>query len=88
MKIDVQAVEMNVLQGCGQILDRVGVILVEISLYDYYANSSSIGGVESHLSPHGFSLWSVTDVSNNPMNGRTDWVELLYVNPNHEATGK
>ena len=76
------------LEGSSQILDRVGAILIEISLYDYYEKSSSIGSVESILSPHGFSLWSITDVSNNPMNGRTDWVELLYVNPNHGATGK
>ena len=88
LKIDVQGAEADVLEGSSQILDRVGAILIEISLYDYYEKSSSIGSVESILSPHGFSLWSITDVSNNPMNGRTDWVELLYVNPNHGTTGK
>jgi FkbM family methyltransferase len=88
LKIDVQAAEVDVLKGSGQILDRVGAVLIEISLYDYYENSSSIGDVELCLSPHGFTLWSVTDISNNPMNGRTDWVELLYVNSRRGATGK
>jgi FkbM family methyltransferase len=88
LKIDVQAAEVDVLKGSDQILDRVGAVLVEIALFDYYVNSSSIGDVESYLSPHGFSLWSVTDISNNPMNGRTDWVELLYVNSKRDMTGK
>jgi len=88
LKIDVQAAEVDVLKGSDQILDRVGAVLVEISLFDYYVKSSSIGDVESYLSPHGFSLWSVTDISNNPMNGRTDWVELLYVNSKRGMTGK
>jgi FkbM family methyltransferase len=88
LKIDVQGAEVDVLDGSRQILDRVGVVLIEISLYDYYEKSSSIGDVESFLSPHGFSLWSVTDISNNPMNGRTDWVELLYVNSKGCVTDK
>jgi len=80
LKIDVQGAEIDVLNGSKSVLDRVRTVLIEISLYDYYVRSSSIGEVESFLSPHGFSLWSVTDISRNPMNGRTDWVELFYVN--------
>ena len=88
LKIDVQGAEVDVLKGSGNILNRVAVVLIEISLYDYYEKSSTIGDVESYLSPHGFSLWSVTDISNNPMNGRTDWVELLYVNSKRGVTGE
>jgi FkbM family methyltransferase len=86
LKIDVQAAELDVLEGSSQILEQVKAILIEIALFDYYEKSSSIGGIESFLSPHGFSLWSITDVSNNPMNGRTDWVELFYVKSNHSST--
>jgi hypothetical protein len=76
----VQAAEIDVLNGGQSALACTKAILIEISLYDYYVHSGSIGGVESVLSPHGFSLWSVTDISRNPLNGRTDWVELFYVN--------
>ena len=81
LKIDVQGAEIEVLKGSSLLLARTKTVLVEISLFDYYVHSSSIGAVEELLSPHGFSLWSVTDISRNPMNGRTDWVELFYVNP-------
>ena len=80
LKIDVQGAEIDVLKGSPSVLARTKAILIEISLYDYYVHSSSIGAVEALLNPHGFSLWSVTDISRNPMNGRTDWVELFYVN--------
>ncbi len=78
LKIDVQGAEVDVLRGSVGFLDRVTVIMIEISLYDYYASSSSIGAVEELIRPFGFALWSITDTSHNPMNGRTDWVELLY----------
>lgn len=80
LKIDVQGAETSVLCGSQALLPRVRAILVEVSLYDYYTHSSSIGGVEDLIRPHGFALWSITETSNNPMNGRTDWVELLYRN--------
>lgn len=79
LKIDVQGAEIDVLKGSQSILHRVRCVLIEISLYDYYVRSSSIGEVEAILDPYGFSLWSITDISRNPMNGRTDWVELLYI---------
>lgn len=81
LKIDVQGAEVDVLRGSSGILGRVGVIMIEISLYDYYTSSSSIGAVEELIRPYGFALWSITDTSHNPMNGRTDWVELLYRKP-------
>lgn len=80
LKIDVQGAETVVLQGSHEILSNTRAILIEVSLYDYYTKQNSVGEVEELLRPHGFELWSITDQSNNPMNGRTDWVELLYLN--------
>lgn len=85
LKIDVQGAEIEVIKGSKEILNQTGTILIEVSLYDYYSKSSSIGEVESILGPNGFTLWSVTDISNNPMNGRTDWLELFYVHENYVA---
>jgi FkbM family methyltransferase len=79
LKVDVQGAELDVLRGAQNLLACTSAVMVEVSLYDYYTSSSSIGGVEEILQPHGFSLWAVTDISHNPMNGRTDWIELLYL---------
>jgi len=68
----------KVLNGAISTLKFTNTVIVEVCLFDYYENDSSIGLVEEILSPESFRLYSVLEISNNPMNGRTDWVELLY----------
>lgn len=82
LKIDVQGAECWVLKGGEATLTKVGVIVLEISFFDYYEHQTSFGDVEELLSPHGFRLFSISELSNNPMNGRTDWAEVIYVNTN------
>ena len=78
LKIDVQGAEAKVLAGAGNLLERVDNIVLEVSFYDYYEHQSSFFEVEQFLVPFGFRLYSISDISNNPMNGRTDWVEVIY----------
>ena len=49
-----------------------------MSLFDYYDHKTSFSDIEKYLLPIGFELFSILEISNNPMNGRTDWVEVLY----------
>jgi len=53
--------------------------MIEVAFFDYYENSNNLFDIEKHLIPLGFNLYSILDISQNPMNGRTDWAELLYV---------
>ncbi len=78
LKIDVQGAETKVLRGAGNILELVENIIIEISFFDYYSQQSSFYDVERVILPFGFKLFSLTEISNNPMNGRTDWVEAIY----------
>jgi hypothetical protein len=32
------------------------------------------------LHPAGFRLYDISHISKNPMNGRTDWVDVIYLN--------
>ena len=78
LKIDVQGAEKNVLQGGVDIFKIVGSIIIEISFYDFYEKSTSFVDIEKILMPFGFKLFSILDISRNPMNGRTDWAEVFY----------
>ena len=80
LKIDVQGAECNVLRSGQNALMRVRTIVIEISFFDYYENQTSFLNVESILFPLGFKLYSISEISNNPLNGRTDWAEVVYVN--------
>jgi FkbM family methyltransferase len=78
LKIDVQSCESLVLSGAQRLLRRTSVVMVEISFYDFYVNKSSFFSVEQFTEPAGLRLWAITTHSRNPMNGRTDWANVIY----------
>jgi FkbM family methyltransferase len=82
LKIDVQGAECRVLAGGNTTLRNTKVIVLEISFFDYYEHQTAFMDVEQILSPLGFRLFSISEISNNPMNGRTDWAEVVYLNQN------
>jgi FkbM family methyltransferase len=80
VKIDTQGFEPEVLDGFGNDLKNVKVILTELMFYDYYERSLSFTDIEKYLIPAGFRLYDISHIAKNPMNGRTDWVDVIYVN--------
>lgn len=80
LKIDTQGFEPQVLEGFGSRLADVDVIVTELMFYDYYERSLSFSDIECFLLPAGFHLYDISHIAKNPMNGRTDWVDVVYVN--------
>ena len=78
LKIDVQANEVQALEGFRESISRVKTILVEVSFYDFYENKSSIGSIEEQL-PN-FELYDIFEVSKNPKTFGTDWATIVYQN--------
>jgi FkbM family methyltransferase len=79
IKIDVQGAEESVLSGGKDSINNASAIIIEVSFYDYYEKSTSFIDIERYLIPLGFKIFGILDISRNPMNGRTDWVEVLYI---------
>lgn len=79
LKIDTQGHEPEVLSGARNFLRNVSVIVSELMLYDFYERKNTFSSIEKYLIPAGFSLFDISHISKNPMNGRTDWVDLIYV---------
>jgi len=80
LKIDTQGHEPEVIEGLGEALSNVDVIVSELMLYDYYERTLSFFDLEKLLIPAGFKLYDISHIAKNPMNGRTDWVDVIYVN--------
>ena len=80
LKIDTQGYEPEVLEGLGEKLSKVDVVITELMFYDYYERSLSFSDIECFLQPAGFHLYDINHIAKNPMNGRTDWVDVVYVN--------
>ncbi|MDB0049854.1 FkbM family methyltransferase [Pseudomonadales bacterium] len=80
MKIDTQGFEPEVLEGLGDKLANVDVILTELMFYDFYERSLSFSDIERFLLPHNFLMFDISHIAKNPMNGRTDWIDVIYIN--------
>ena len=80
VKIDTQGYEPEVLEGFGRRLSDIDLIITELMFYDYYERSLSFTDIEKYLIPAGFQLYDISHISKNPMNGRTDWVDVIYRN--------
>ena len=82
LKIDTQGFESEIIEGLGDKISNVKVIITELMFYDYYEKSLSFYDIEKFLIPAGFKLYDISHISKNPMNGRTDWVDVIYLNLN------
>lgn len=80
LKLDTQGYELEILKGFGKTLSNVKVIISELMLYDYYEKSLSFYDFEKIIHPFGFKLYDINHIAKNPMNGRTDWVDVIYLN--------
>lgn len=80
LKIDTQGYELEVLRGLEDYLSNVSIIISELMLYDLYEKSLSFYDLEKILHKFGFKLYDISHISKNPLNGRTDWVDVVYVN--------
>jgi hypothetical protein len=79
LKIDVQGYEVGVLSGAIDMLKKTMVCSVEVSLYDFYQESTALLSVEQIMQSASMRLWDISKISKNPKNFRTDWMELVYV---------
>ncbi len=79
LKMDTQGYEPEVLEGMGARLGDVDVVISELMFYDYYERSLSFSDLERWLHPAGLRLYDISHIAKNPMNGRTDWVDVVYV---------
>ena len=80
LKIDTQGFEPEVLDGLGEKLANVDVVMTELMFFDFYDRSLSFSDIERYLLKHKFSMYDISHISKNPMNGRTDWIDIIYVN--------
>lgn len=62
--------------GGSDTLNQVQNITLELNLFDFYSRKNSFLEIESLLPE--FELYSITKLSQNPINYRTDWAEVFY----------
>ena len=66
LKIDVQGFELQVLEACAPVLDRVEFVYVECSFVELYAGQAMAGEVAAWLHQRRFSLNGISSLTHGP----------------------
>jgi FkbM family methyltransferase len=77
LKIDVQGSEIAVLQGAGDMLDRIPLIQIETSLRAIYAGESDFATMVGFFRERGFGVRGIRPVYFNPNSGEIMQVDLI-----------
>jgi len=80
LKIDTQGNELNVLKGSKKLLKNIKFIRLELMFYDYYEKSYLFSDIELFLKKFNFKIFNILEVQQNPINYKTDWIEVLFYN--------
>lgn len=78
LKIDVQGAELDVLQGCGELLERFRYVYVELSFVVLYVGQALCGEVIAYLAGRGFRLRGVHNLSEDRQ-GQAIQADFLFV---------
>lgn len=85
VKIDVQGAELEVLEGLGDRLDDVGVIVIEAPFEDAYEGAAGFDEIYRYLTARGFAYEGALGQLNSRHTGRVRQEDSIYV---RRATGR
>lgn len=78
LKIDAEGLDLEVLEGAGQLINDIEVILIEVGILNKNIVNSALN-VLTYLDDKGFRLFDITDI-NRPFNNRALWLcEFVFI---------
>jgi len=82
LKIDTQGYEKNVILGAGNILNKIRIIQLEMSVVGLYENETSFIEMINFLDSKGFELFSLENGFSDAKTGRLLQLDGLFINKN------
>jgi FkbM family methyltransferase len=83
LKVDVQGAELQVVEGCTGILDRIDMAILEASLITQQEGVPEFGDVIAYMNGKGFVLYGIIGGVNRPLDHASAQVDLVFVPKNH-----
>jgi len=80
LKIDVQGAEIEVLEGAKRILEKVDIIIVETSLYNFFKTGPQIYDVISYMKSIDYVVHDVFGPQYRPIDGSLSQIDIAFVN--------
>ena len=86
LKLDVQGAELQVLLGSGDLLDRTGVIIAEITFEELYSGQATYDELCTFLRRRGFDRFFQLRPES-PERDRLQWADLAFLRSEHAMGG-
>lgn len=82
VKVDVQGAELDVLSGASRVLTDAELVLLEVSLFQFYTGSPQFYDVVHFMKERGFVAYDIVDGHNRPIDGALAQVDMAFVKEN------
>jgi len=82
IKIDVQGAELVVLNGAEKVLEDTELIILEVSLFQFYINGPQFYDVVSYMKDRGFVVYDIFGGHNRPLDGALGQIDMAFVKEN------
>ncbi len=79
LKLDVQGFELEVLKGCTASIDRVRVVLTELSLLDLHENVPLLHEIVGWLAERGFVAYDICGQTRRPLDNALWQADMIFV---------
>jgi FkbM family methyltransferase len=83
LKVDVEGAELNVVEGCIGILDRIDMVILETSLISRDEKIPEFFDVINYMNAKGFVVYSIIGGVKRPSDHALGMVDLVFVPKNH-----
>jgi FkbM family methyltransferase len=85
LKIDIEGMELEALQGSTETLKRTDLVIVETSVARCYENESDVFSVLDYVRPQGFRLYDILVLAYYQSDPGLMWVDLVLARDDHLA---
>jgi FkbM family methyltransferase len=79
LKIDVEGFELDVIEGCSEILDRFEAIILETRFFKYADGMAEFHEVIARMSALGYVVYDLLDGFYRPQDNVLDLIDILFV---------
>ncbi|MEM2291970.1 MAG: FkbM family methyltransferase [Nitrososphaerota archaeon] len=82
IKIDVQGAELKVLDGAKNVLKDAELVILEVSLFQFYVGGPQFYDVITYMKEHGFVVYDFYNGHNRPFDGALAQIDVVFVKEN------